>query len=291
MGKNDINDLSDLDKLQSYADGQPSNETPMSPKGLDEARKVEMAPYFVKGLSRLADQRVQRAKVVGGVVIGILLLFLSIWTMGQVMAKDSKLVIHSEEDGYLQVAEHVSSFTDGTASSVLYAEAVENTDPISGKNDIPSDITSTDGSHNGRNYLAYTFYLYNTGSATLTVNIHIDITLNTKYFGDAARLRLYQGVYQESLTEMNAITYAKAAPLGQVENKTTYDQTFYSDTQILNEEFSLPGHQIKKYTIVMWLEGEDTAGDYITDYENVLNNPYDIINGGSFGFTVYFDRQ
>ena len=47
--------------------------------------------------------------------------------------------------------------------------------------DLPKDLDEHDGSHNGDNYIAYTFYLANSGSDTVAVKYSLDI------FGEGIR--------------------------------------------------------------------------------------------------------
>ena len=128
----------------------------------------------------------------------------------------------------------------------LYAKSVDYFDNISYKW-LPDDLDSTNSSHNGDNYVAYTFYVENTGSDTSDYWYQIIIDDVIKNVDEAVRIRLYRnGTY---------VTYAKLGMNGQPEKETepfvnselvTYDHI---------EQFK-PG-DIDKYTIVMWVEGSD----------------------------------
>ena len=103
------------------------------------------------------------------------------------------------------------------------------------------------GSHNGDNFLAYTFYIENIGTMITDYWTEIVIDDVIKGIDEAIRVRVYKnGEY---------ITYAKIAGNGKPEKGTT---PFDSDT-LVNldhvENFG-PGDKVK-YTIVIWLDGND----------------------------------
>ena len=62
--------------------------------------------------------------------------------------------------------------TQISRSNVRAAEDVTNISV----HDLPSDLDSINGEHNGENYLAYTFYLKNVGNDTVTFEYHMFIT-------------------------------------------------------------------------------------------------------------------
>lgn len=128
----------------------------------------------------------------------------------------------------------------------LYAPVVDSFDNISHKW-IPEDIDNYDGSHNGDNYVAYTFYIENTGKDLVDYWSEIVIDDVIKNVDQAVRIRVYKNGISE--------TYAKASRNGEPEKDTV---KFQSDTVIVSnsiENFG-PGDK-NKYTIVIWLEGSD----------------------------------
>lgn len=130
--------------------------------------------------------------------------------------------------------------------SELYAPVPNSFDNISYKW-LPEDVDQHDGSHNGNNYLAYTFYVENIGESITEYWSEIIIDDVIKNVDDAVRVRVYRND--------NYITYAKAAHDGNPEPETT---TFESDKVIRTEQITnfKPG-DINKYTIVIWVEGSD----------------------------------
>lgn len=130
--------------------------------------------------------------------------------------------------------------------SELYADSVNYFDNISYKW-LPEDIDKYDGSHNGENYVAYSFYIENTGDDVSDYWSEIVIDDVIKNVDEAVRVRVYKnGEYE---------TYAKVGANGQPEKHTI---PFESDTLVKMDhvENFKPGDKIK-YTIVFWLEGSD----------------------------------
>ena len=128
----------------------------------------------------------------------------------------------------------------------LDAETVESFSNISYKW-LPSDIDNYDGSHNGDNYVAYTFYIENLGELVSDYWSEIIIDDVIKNVDEAVRIRVYKNG--------NYITYAKASASGNPEKDTV---AFESDVMVALdhvENFS-PGDK-NKYTVVLWLEGSD----------------------------------
>ena len=128
----------------------------------------------------------------------------------------------------------------------LYAKAVEYFDNISYKW-LPEDIDEGKSSHNGDNYIAYTFFVENTGTDTSDYWSQIIIDDVIKDVDKAVRIRVYKnGEY---------VTYAKIGMNGEAEVDTV---PFQNDALVAvdhREDFK-PG-DIDKYTIVIWLEGTD----------------------------------
>ena len=114
--------------------------------------------------------------------------------------------------------------------------------------DLPQSFESEGGSHNGDNYMAYTFYLKNSGGAVADIRYDLDIKSALKGAEEAIRVRVYSKDGRE-------MTYAKMAKNGEPELNTT---PFVAEDKILSEvEESVKPGEIIKYTFVVWLEGDD----------------------------------
>jgi len=136
-------------------------------------------------------------------------------------------------------------FTNPT--SFLKADPVEQMDNIT-EAWLPMDIDQVDGSHNGDNYIAYTFYLKNTGEDAIDYEGAIDILSVYKETDEAVRVKVYR----------NGTPTVYAKP--QVSDRMPEPDTtpFFSETKVMSQTYeSLQPGEIDKYTVVIWLEGND----------------------------------
>ena len=103
------------------------------------------------------------------------------------------------------------------------------------------------GTHNGDNYLAYTFLIENTGDKEVNYIGRVVIEDVIKNVDEAVRIRVYKG--------SEYVTYAKLSNKGEPEEGTV---SFLEDKIVMEEHINnfKPG-DINKYTIVMWIEGTD----------------------------------
>lgn len=109
-------------------------------------------------------------------------------------------------------------------------------------NDGPS------GSHNGDNYIAYTFYIENKGIETFHYWYNISIDDVVRNVDEAIRVMVYRNEEK--------VIYAKQDKNGVPEKDTV---PFYSDEYVLlNQRQNFNVGDIDKYTIVIWVEGDDS---------------------------------
>ena len=130
--------------------------------------------------------------------------------------------------------------------SILTAPRPEIMDNISIKW-LPENINNeSDGSHNGDNYIAYTFYIENEGvEVHYWYSIIIDDVI--KDVDEAVRVWLF-------LNEESTL-YAKIGKNGQPEKDTI---PFYSEEYVCVEKREgFKFGDIDKFTIVIWVEGDD----------------------------------
>ena len=150
-----------------------------------------------------------------------------------------------------------------------------------------------DGSHNGRNYLAYTFYLTNNGKETLKYQSTLQSVKAAKDADEACRVMIYKNGEPEVFAKENRgdttsdgspepfeKIYKKVIPdnytpptaeeiAAAVEKKQSKEPVEHSDEEIVIQPFvdaktvfdtevdGLEPGATDKYTIVMWIEGED----------------------------------
>ena len=185
-------------------------------------------------------------RIVLGAVVAVLLI---IFIISMLVSKWGDLVI--EIDRPLQNKGIVLS-TDPefkTKSVALSAQQVQNVTNIT-YSWLPTDLdTSKDGEHNGKNYVAYTFYCKNEGDEKLDYDATLDITGVAKHADEACRVMVYKNGEPK--------IYAK----GKMDkpDEPEEDATKFVDDKVVmttnTKEFK-PG-DVDKYTIVIWIEGND----------------------------------
>ncbi|MBQ7186268.1 MAG: hypothetical protein IJR91_01410 [Ruminococcus sp.] len=132
--------------------------------------------------------------------------------------------------------------------SVLNADIVYDMTNISG-NDLPENVDMINGSHNGESYIAYTFYLINAGSDTLSYEGQMNIENVTQHIDEAIRVAVY--------VNGERTVYGKTKSNGSGK-ESDCDSEFLSSTIVMrNTREGLEPQEKDKYTIVIWLEGND----------------------------------
>ncbi len=129
----------------------------------------------------------------------------------------------------------------------LRAEGIGEMTNVSGL-DIPDDVESAGESGNRDGFIIYTFYVKNSGKAACDVRTLMTIEDVVKNVDAAIRIRLYKdGV---------ATTYAKLSKDGTPEKDGS--TPFWDEETVFNDAINdLAVGEIVKYTVVIWLEGDD----------------------------------
>lgn len=153
------------------------------------------------------------------------------------------------------------------ATARLTASTVEDATNIS-IDDLPEDIDNLDGSHNGKNYMAYTYYVRNAGKEDLGYKASITLDSCAKGAEKAVRVAVWRNGER--------VVYAAPATDGGEESGC---KNFKSDDVVCTytEKKFLVGN-VDRYTIVIWMEGDDPEC-------------VDSIIGGSVEFSMKIDAD
>ena len=134
----------------------------------------------------------------------------------------------------------------------LYATPVKFMDNISYKW-LPKDIdTEADGAHNGKNYIAYSFYIENQGNEVLDYWYEVIIDDVIKNVDEAVRIRIYRNGVDTTYAKKNSIADEPEPNTIPFRDVTKDDQSVILEKR----ELFYPG-DLDRYTIVIWLEGDD----------------------------------
>lgn len=128
----------------------------------------------------------------------------------------------------------------------LYADTVLDATNIS-MDDIPSDVDDINGSHNGENYMAYTYYVRNAGKEDLNYVASIKLVSASKGAEEALRVAVWRNG--------KCTVYAMPSSGGEPEAGCVNFESREVVCSFAESDF-LVGY-VDKYTIVIWLEGSD----------------------------------
>lgn len=112
---------------------------------------------------------------------------------------------------------------------------------------LPENLDDVDGSHNGQDYMAFTYYVRNAGKET--VGYDATVTLNSQSKGAEKAVRV--AIWENG----DRIIYAAPAADGGEEEGCV---SFSGDKVVCSyrcENFEVGF--VNKYTVVIWMEGED----------------------------------
>ena len=236
-----------------------------------------------------ANFSVMKALILVALILGVILL------IAYISEERGRFTINVTADMLTQGFQISESPDFDDDKTRLYAQEIKNSNATS-IYQINRGVNDVDGSHNGPGYMAYTFYLRNNGTETTDYAYTVNILSETQNTGAAAWVMFFEDGKQ--------IVYAREQYEGKPEELYGYpdapfieqaydpDKQYYADeygagivtTPFLDATTALQGFvtdfepgEVKKYTIVTWLEGDDPD----------CNNS---ILGGHVGFNVQFER-
>jgi len=137
-----------------------------------------------------------------------------------------------------------ANFTNATAR--LVADSVVDATNIS-INDLPDNLDDVDGNHNGKNYMAYTYYVRNAGKEDVSYVATVRLDACAKGAENAVRVAVWRNGEKTVYAEPSADGAPEEGCVNFVSRNIvcTYEEP----------EF-LVGN-VDKYTITIWMEGDD----------------------------------
>lgn len=207
-----------------------------------------MESKFTKTTDKLKKEKKLKKKFKLAVILLILLLLILYFVIG-IVYNSGNFSITLDKNLYLDNGIIIyDDFQYKVYRTELLAKAPETFNSIK-EIWLPEEIKDYEGgSHNGDSYLVYTFYIENTGDEVASYTREVIIDDVIKNVDVAIRVRIYKnGEY---------LTYAKLSSEGEVEPNTV---PFVDDKIIMSEDVTnFKPNDIDKYTIVLWIEGEDS---------------------------------
>lgn len=228
----------------------PSDLSKLSEKGDKQARKGEgIFKRFSAKRSAEELSKTQKWKRRGfWTLLALVIILFIMFIISMIISQYGDLVISIERSarGKGITVSETDNLGDGV--TILSAEDVKEVTNIT-YDWLPLDeLDTTNGSHNGKNYLAYTFYLQNNGTEEVDYIGDLQIKGVSKSMDEAVRVMVYKNG--------EPVIYGKKQY--QKEEPETDATAFESEKSVMittTEDFQ-PG-DMDKYTIVSWVEGND----------------------------------
>lgn len=249
--------------------------------------------YTAKRDSKDIARQVRWKRRAGVALVIITLILLLLWIISWLITTIGDLVI-SVDSGAAKKGITISSNEDGSdAQTKLYADMVKDVTNIT-YDWLPATLDLEGyGNHNGRNYMAYTFNLTNNGKETIDYETELRAVRAAKSADEACRIMIYRNGEPSVYAKENmGLTTADNSPepfekifkkvipdnfkaptaeeieaaAEEPQNKEPVEVTDeeievtqWTDDDVVfhnTREGIAPG-ETDKYTIVMWIEGED----------------------------------
>lgn len=194
-----------------------------------------------------AKKRKKRYAIILASMLGVLV-FAYIVSMLMTQMGDLTITVGDLYDGKTIMLCENADFEDGVTVK-LNGGAVKDVTNIT-KDWLPAGLDDEkDGEHSGDNYLAYTFYLKNTGDRDLEYNTTFRLTGAAKSADEAVRFQIYRNGADQ--------VFAKASYNDR--SKAEEDATAFVDDNTIYTAQSTPlaAGATDKYTVVVWIEGND----------------------------------
>lgn len=233
---------------------KPKTEQPMTPEELSRYNDKKTADAQIEHLHVTADSaeivKYKKRKKILAIIISVcLLILLILFLVSMLWTQVGDLVISVDSSAVKKgiiISEDPEFKTHGASLSAQQVVDVTNITYTW----LPADLdTSANGSHNGENYVAYTFYCKNNGQETLDYIAHLDISAVAKSADEAVRVMVYKNG-EPSI-------YGKASYDDRTIAETDCTM-FETDTRVMSSMTTgFEVDQVDKYTIVIWAEGND----------------------------------
>lgn len=239
------------------------NEEPFTPRDLDSLRSKGWVNH--RGTRRDAEEMTKeqkRRRTARWLIIIIIAIIIILWLLSCMTTQFGDLVVSVDKD--LETKGVILSETadfknpqvmlDGGSVKDVYNITYDTFEALG----VLDDLDNIDGSHNGKDYFAYTFYIQNNGKETFDYNATLEVTGVSKSCDEAARIMVYKNGEPTIYAKPELGTKDTPVPIAK-EGYSDYAVPFLDNDTVFSktmEDFS-PG-DVDKYSVVVWIEGEDS---------------------------------
>lgn len=230
------------------------SEQPITPEELSKLNDKQTAHPSVRKYHVMTDAedivKLKKRRRILGIILGAVTAMLAIiFIISMLVTKWGDLVIEIDRPAVARgITLSETKDFENKSVSLSAKQALDVTNIT--YNWLPVDLdTSKDGEHNGDNYVAYTFYVRNDGEEAFPYDAVLDITGVAKSADEACRVMIYKNGEKSIFAKGQYDDREKAEPnsVKFIDDKTVY--------RTRTEDFEVGA--VDKYTIVIWIEGED----------------------------------
>lgn len=204
--------------------------------------------------SEKIKKREQRIKILKITILLILLFLIILYFILRVVYELGDFTVsldpQLQEKSGLVMYEHLN---DKQNKEILKAEKVEYMDNICVKW-LPDNLSEGEGSHNGDNYLAYSFYLENQGPDPINYWYRIVSDDVIKNVDKAIRIMVIRNDEQKIYAKANETTGEPEGNGDPAEDTIAFKNNL---DLVLEQRTELQPGDIDKFTIVIFIEGDD----------------------------------
>lgn len=221
-------------------------------------RKTELS---LKERAKIVGAERKLTKLIPIIMSCIAVLCVLVYVVSVMYSKFGDFTVAIQKFDYVEYGLSLSETRDfANPTSSLNCRATEIITNIDGASLDNKDLGAIDGEDSGENYLCYTFYLRNSGTEGVSFNYSIFIEEMTMDIEKAVRIRLISGLLDGEKTKVDyARVSAEKDEHGDFKKESVFcDEMFISKNSVCDNKIGdFKTGEIMKFTVVIWLEGND----------------------------------
>ena len=211
-----------------------------------------MAKEVIVTANKVRDRK-RIAKVVRRALFILLIFLIFIYIILEIIYDEGKFTVILDSNETLESGLAIfDSLNNSHGKRKLEATPIMFMDNISYRW-LPENVdTEADGSHNGQNYIAYSFYVENQGNEVLNYHYEMYVDDVIKNVDDAIRIRIYRNGVDTTYAKKNFLNDQPEA------NTEPFKDIKDAEGVIISEKVTdFKPDDLDRITVVVWIEGDD----------------------------------
>lgn len=211
-----------------------------------------MAKEVIVTADKVRNRR-RTFKIIRRALFILLIFLILLYIILDVIYSEGKFTVILDSNKSLESGMAIfDSLNNSQGKRKLEATPIKFMDNISYKW-IPENVdTEADGSHNGQNYIAYSFYVENQGDRVINYHYEVIVDDIIKNVDEAIRIRIYRNGEDTTYAKKDALERqpeTNTVPFRDIKNA--------EGTIILESVKDFKPDDLDRYTVLIWLEGDD----------------------------------